>query len=70
MKNFITSMLGALLALVIFTTGAVLLFIGLIGAIVAMGQQKKAPEVADGLVPRLRPVLQHHRRAPPSTWAT
>ena len=47
MKNFITSMLGAFVALVIFTTGAVLLFIGFIGAIVAMGTQKKAPEVAD-----------------------
>jgi len=48
MKNFITSMLGALVALVIFSTGAVLLFIGFIGAIVAMGQQKKAPELASG----------------------
>jgi protease-4 len=48
MKNFITSMLGALVALIVFTTGAVLLFIGFIGAIVAMGQQKKVPEVVDG----------------------
>jgi protease-4 len=48
MRNFITSMLGALLALVIFTTGAVLLFIGFIGTIVALGQQKKAPEVVSG----------------------
>lgn len=48
MRNFITSMLGALLALVIFTTGAVLLFIGFIGTIVALGQQRKAPEVASG----------------------
>ena len=48
MKNFITSMLGALVALVVFATGAALLFIGFIGAIVSMGQQKKAPEVADG----------------------
>jgi protease-4 len=48
MKNFITSMLGALVALVIFTVGACLIFIGLVGAIVAMGQQKKAPEVVDG----------------------
>jgi protease-4 len=48
MRNFITSMLGALLALVIFTTGAVLLFIGFIGTIVTMAQQKKAPEVASG----------------------
>ena len=48
MKNFITSMLGALVALVIFTGGACLLFIGLIGAIVALGQQKKAPEISDG----------------------
>lgn len=48
MKNFITSMLGSLVALVVFTTGAILLFIGFIGAIVTMGQQKKAPEVAQG----------------------
>jgi protease IV len=48
MKNFITSMLGALVALVVFTAGAALLFIGLIGAIVAMGQKNKAPEVANG----------------------
>ncbi len=48
MKNFITSMLGAFVALVVFSTGAILLFIGFIGAIVAMGQQKKAPEVTQG----------------------
>jgi len=48
MKNFITSMLGALVALVVFATGAVLLFIGFIGALVSLGQQKKAPEVAAG----------------------
>ena len=48
MKNFITSMLGALVALVVFTTGAVLLFIGFIGALVTMGQQRKAPEVISG----------------------
>jgi protease-4 len=47
MKNFITSMLGALVALVIFATGAILLLIGFIGAIVAVGTQKKAPEVVD-----------------------
>jgi protease-4 len=47
MKNFITSMLGALVALIVFTTGAVLLFIGFIGAIVALGQSKKAPTLAD-----------------------
>ena len=48
MKNFITSMLGALVALIVFTTGAVLLFIGFIGALVTMGQQRKAPEVISG----------------------
>jgi protease-4 len=47
MKNFITSMLGALVALVIFATGAILLLIGFVGAIVAVGTQKKAPEVVD-----------------------
>ena len=48
MKNFITSMLGALVALIVFTTGAVLLFIGFVGALITMGQQRKAPEVASG----------------------
>jgi protease IV len=48
MKNFITSMLGAFVALVIFATGAILLFIGFIGTIIALGQQKKAPEVVSG----------------------
>ena len=48
MKNFITSMLGSLVALVVFSTGAILLFIGFLGALVTMGQEKKAPEVAQG----------------------
>jgi protease IV len=48
MKNFITSMLGALVALIVFTTGGILLFIGFIGAIVAMSSQKKVPEVVEG----------------------
>jgi protease-4 len=47
MKNFITSMLGSLVALVIFATGAVLLLIGFLGAIVAMGTQKRAPDIVD-----------------------
>src|SRR5437660_17599 len=37
MKNFFTSMLGALVALIIFSFGCVLLFIGFIGALVAIG---------------------------------
>jgi protease-4 len=48
MKNFITSMLGALVALVVFATGAVLLFIGFIGAIVSVGQRNKVPQLAAG----------------------
>ncbi len=48
MKNFITSMLGSLVAMVIFATVAFVLFIGFIGAIVAMGQQKKVPELTSG----------------------
>jgi protease-4 len=48
MKNFITSMLGALVALIVFSTGAILLFIGFIGAIVAMGSQKKVPVLEQG----------------------
>jgi protease-4 len=37
MKNFFTSMLGALVALIIFSGGCLLLFIGFIAAIAAMG---------------------------------
>jgi len=48
MKNFITSMLGAFVALVIFTTGGILLFLGFIGAIIAMGKQQKVPTIAAG----------------------
>ncbi len=49
MKNFFTSMLGALMALVIFTGGAGLLFIGFIGAIAAMGGgEKAAPDFEKG----------------------
>ncbi|HEY1792855.1 MAG TPA: signal peptide peptidase SppA [Opitutaceae bacterium] len=48
MKNFITSMLGSLVALIVFATAAVLLFIGFVGAIVALGHEKKTPEIASG----------------------
>lgn len=49
MKNFFTSMLGALVALFIFTGGAFVLFIGFIGAIAAMsGGDKAAPEFEKG----------------------
>jgi len=41
MKNFFTSMLGALVALIIFTGGGLLLFIGFIGAIAAMSGENK-----------------------------
>lgn len=46
MKNFVTSMLGALVALIIFSGGCLLLFIGFIAAIAAMGGgDKAAPEL-------------------------
>ncbi|OYU98818.1 MAG: hypothetical protein CFE26_26895, partial [Verrucomicrobiales bacterium VVV1] len=48
MKNFFTSLLGALAALVIFCGGAVLLFIGILGAIIAMSGEKKAPSFERG----------------------
>jgi len=51
MKNFFTSMLGALVALVIFSAGCLFLFIGLIGALAAMGggtDEKKAPSLEAG----------------------
>ena len=39
MKNFITSMLGALVALLIFTFCGVVLFVGVLGAIVALSKK-------------------------------
>jgi protease-4 len=48
MKNFFTSMLGALVALVVFSAGAILLFIGLLGAIVSMSGDKKSPTIDSG----------------------
>jgi len=42
MKNFFTSMLGALAALVIFAGGALLLFAAILGAIVSLGARKAA----------------------------
>ena len=41
MKNFFISMLGALVALVLFAGGCLLLFVGFIGAIAAMGGGEK-----------------------------
>ena len=37
MKNFFTSMLGALVALMIFSVGCALLFIGFLAAMAALG---------------------------------
>ena len=48
MKNFFTSLLGALVALVIFAGGALLLFVGILGAIVAMSGEKKTPSLERG----------------------
>lgn len=49
MKNFFTSMLGALVALILFAGGCFLLFVGFIGAIVAMGGgEKAAPDFERG----------------------
>jgi protease-4 len=49
MKNFFTSMLGALVALLIFAGGALVLVIGFVWAIAAMGcGEKAAPELERG----------------------
>jgi protease-4 len=48
MKNFFTSLLGALVALIVFCGGALLLFIGIIGAIVTLSGDKKAPAFERG----------------------
>ncbi|MEO6569099.1 MAG: signal peptide peptidase SppA [Opitutaceae bacterium] len=42
MKNFFTSLLGALVALIIFSFGGALLFIGFVGAMAALGGGDKA----------------------------
>jgi protease-4 len=43
MKNFFTSMLGALVALLIFSCGGFLLLLGVIGAIASLGARHAAP---------------------------
>jgi len=49
MKNFFTSMLGALVALVIFSGGCMLLFIGFLAAMAALGgSEKAAPDLERG----------------------
>src|SRR4051812_40726907 len=42
MKNFFTSMLGALVALVIFSVGGALLLVGFFAALAAMGGGEKS----------------------------
>src|SRR5688572_17904237 len=41
MKNFFTSMLGALVALMVFSVGCLLLFIGFVAAMAALGRSEK-----------------------------
>ncbi len=48
MKNFFTSMLGALVALVIFSGGCVLLFFGFFAAMVALSSTEKSPSLDHG----------------------
>lgn len=49
MKNFFTSMLGALVALIIFSFGSLLLFFGFVGAVAALtGGQKATPGLENG----------------------
>ncbi len=49
MKNFFTSMLGALVALVVFSGGCMLLFIGFLAAMAAIGSsEKSAPNLESG----------------------
>jgi protease-4 len=48
MKNFWTSMLGSLTALVIFAAGALVVVLGLIGIAVALGGGEREPALAKG----------------------
>ena len=50
MKNFFTSMLGALVALIVFTVGGALLLIGVIAAMAALGEKTVAVEDGSYLV--------------------
>jgi protease-4 len=50
MKNFFTSMLGALVALIVFTVGGALLFVGILGAIAAMTEKTVSVERGSYLV--------------------
>jgi protease-4 len=44
MKNFLTSLLGALVALFLFSVCAVLLFVGVLGAIISIGMKHSKPD--------------------------
>ena len=48
MRNFLTSLLGALVALIIFSGGALVLFILFVAGIAAMNGEKAAPSVERG----------------------
>src|SRR5438132_3182172 len=48
MKNFFTSMLGALVALVIFSVGCGLLFVGFLAVCSALGCNKSTPNLEKG----------------------
>ena len=48
MKNFFSSMLGALVALIIFSVACMLLFIGFLGAMAALGRTEAVPGVDRG----------------------
>ena len=48
MKNFFTSMLGALVALMIFSVGCFVLFIGFVAAMAAAGGKERAPAFEHG----------------------
>lgn len=50
MKNFFTSLLGALVALIIFTVGGGLLFIGFIAALAALGEKQVSVDHGSYLV--------------------
>lgn len=48
MKNFLTSMMGALAALLIFACGCFLLMVGFVAALAALGGRETAPAVEKG----------------------
>ncbi|MDO8540406.1 MAG: signal peptide peptidase SppA [Opitutaceae bacterium] len=70
MKNFVTSMMGALAALVIFAGGCVLLFIGFLAAVAAMGGRETPHEFERGSFLVFDLATKISEAPPPIDWSS